>query len=643
MTRKKIVIDEDIQFIYDTQPKGGISFKEDFYNRMGDGYRTCIHVIDTPTIMSEFWLLEITSLENSIVMVDTRLDGDIAYKTGISDTIGELKTRMKKATETEQDDLADEIEILRTLSSAMGRQGEQIKKAAIRIFLSQPTLEELEKQVNVVLGTLNSDGYDGTVLLGEQKEEWQSMFLPLSEQRKLRNHREGMDIQAEALGLGFSHNQTFLSDETGFYYGFTQTGGVVYWDLFFKSKKRLYYNLFLAGDMGSGKSTILKKILRDNAAKGHYIRGFDKSGEFFNIVKEYGGISIPLDGQRGVINMFQVYPLVSKDSENDSDEVEVDIRGSFVQHISMLGILFKIRNKAATDELVSIYEDIVWDFFTDFGIWKEDASIDITSLPNEAYPTCTDFMNYLEKVEETIDEERRGYLQKIKITMKPLTKQYKHIFDGKTSVPDLGDNQIVFFDIAGISQLGSEIFDSQLFIALNHIMGNITRIGKREKGYFDRNEKDWWDIIRCLVVVDECHNILNIEKAYAAKWFVTLMSEARKYFTGIALATQRVQRMFPNADNAQDKDTVEAANKLKEIFGLTQYKILLKQDSTSIGFLKKIFGNTFTETEYNLIPAFETSKEVGGSQGILSISGDQNIQMTFQVTEEELALFNGGA
>ena len=174
-------------------------------------------------------------------------------------------------------------------------------------------------------------------------------------------------------------------------------------------------------------------------------------------------------------------------------------------------------------------------------------------------------------------------------------------------------------------------------------MGNITRIGKREKGYFDRTEKDWWDIIRCLIVVDECHNILNIEKAYAAKWFVTLMSEARKYFTGIALATQRVQRMFPNADNAQDKDTVEAANKLKEIFGLTQYKILLKQDSTSISFLKSIFGNTFTETEYNLIPTFETSKEVGGSQGILSISGDQNIQMTFQVTEEELALFNGGA
>ena len=83
---------------------------------------------------------------------------------------------MKKATETEQDDLANEIEILRTLSFEMGQQGEQIK-VAIRIFLSQPTLEALEKQVNIVLGTLNSDGYDGTVLLGEQKKSGNPCFF----------------------------------------------------------------------------------------------------------------------------------------------------------------------------------------------------------------------------------------------------------------------------------------------------------------------------------------------------------------------------------------------------------------------------------------------------------------------------------
>ena len=44
---------------------------------------------------------------------------------------------MKKATETEQDDLANEIEILRTLSFEMGQQGEQIKSC--HTYLSQPT------------------------------------------------------------------------------------------------------------------------------------------------------------------------------------------------------------------------------------------------------------------------------------------------------------------------------------------------------------------------------------------------------------------------------------------------------------------------------------------------------------------------
>ena len=68
MTMKQKIIDEDVQFIYDTQPQGGISFKDDFFNRFGDGYRATIHIFETPTIMTEFWLMDLTSLDNVIVM-----------------------------------------------------------------------------------------------------------------------------------------------------------------------------------------------------------------------------------------------------------------------------------------------------------------------------------------------------------------------------------------------------------------------------------------------------------------------------------------------------------------------------------------------------------------------------------------------
>ena len=37
------------------------------------------------------------------------------------------------------------------------------------------------------------------------------------------------------------------------------------------------------------------------------------------------------------------------------------------------------------------------------------------------------------------------------------------------------------------------------------------------------------------------------------------------------------------------------------------------------------------------------SEGVDGSEGILAISGDQNLQMTFQVTDEEIAMFDGGS
>ncbi|MDO7204223.1 hypothetical protein Q5M85_08835 [Paraclostridium bifermentans] len=80
-----------------------------------------------------------------------------------------------------------------------------------------------------------------------------------------------------------------------------------------------------------------------------------------------------------------------------------------------------------------------------------------------------------------------------------------------------------------------------------------------------------------------------------------------------------------------------AANKLSEIFGLTQYKAIFKQDQTSMDLIKSIFGNQMTENEYSILPSL--------NQGdcLLSIAGDSNLVMHFEVTEDEVKLFKGGA
>lgn len=647
---KTIEVDSNLQFIYDTQPQGGVSFKEEFYNRYGDSYGTCVNIYDTPNIMTEFWMLELTKLENTTIIVDYVTDQEIDYKKGVNESIEELQLRKNRAKTTGEFDLADsEYNVLRNLNIALTKEGEQVKKMHIRVFVYEATLAKLEEKVNEILLTIGSDGYKGLPLLDQQKQEWQSMFLPYEEQAKLENEPQGMEIQAEALGLGFAHNQTFLSDESGGFFGTTRSGGTVYFDMFYKSPTRLYYNLFVAGDMGSGKSTLLKKLLADNANKGNFIRGYDKSGEFASVVEEYKGHSIPLDGSQGLINMFQVYPTVTK----KGDSLETDVKASFVQHISTMGVIYRILNSEADSTEVKLYEAAAWDFYVENGLW-DNPEVVITELPDSDYPIAEEFSEFIKIKEKNEDDDfiRKAYT-KMRITINQLVKQYGTLFNGTTTIPDLGENPVVFFDIATLSDLKNEaVFDCQIFISLNNIMANVMKVGRKEKEKFDAqvkkfgsNKRFLWNLRKFLIILDECHNILNIKKAFATKIFMTIMSEARKFFGGIALGTQRIERMFPKVDNVSDKDMAEAADNLRQLFGLTQYKILLRQDTTSIPSLKNLFGSSFSDLEYEMMTKYRTGKSEGvdGSEGILAISGDQNLQMTFQVTDEEIAMFDGGS
>ncbi|HCW52175.1 MAG TPA: ATPase [Clostridium sp.] len=629
-------LNKDLMFINDTQPMGGISFKDEFYNRKGDGYEACLHIYRFPNVLTTFWLDRITSLENTIVTVDTFTSQDIEYGEKIKNSTEEMRQRMHSAQNTSEADIASvEYDTLRALGYALNKEGEVIKKIHVRIFVSAKTQLELETRISEIKKEIDSDGYKSIVYLDEQKEEWQSKFLDYKTQSNLPNKREGNDLPSEAIGLGFAHNQTSLKDPTGAYYGYTRTRGTVYWDIFHKTAKRLYYNLFVSGDMGSGKSTLLKRLLRDNASKGNFIRGFDKSGEFFSVIKDQGGKTINLDGTSGRINLLQVFPTVTKEGEN---EVDVDESASFRQHVSKLNMCYRILNPNCSDSEHQQFDELVYDFYVSKDLWDYSGTKSITNLKVEDYPILSDFYEYcVSRYNAEKDERFKGRIGDISKSIGNLVRQYSDMFNGITTIPDLGNEQIVFYDIGNLSQLKSEIFDIQVFNALTQIWANMMVLGRKEKEAYDNGLKHWWDIKRFLVMVDECHNILNIQKAFSADYFVTFMSEARKFFGGLVLATQRLERMFPKATNVSDPKMVLAANKLSEIFGLTQYKAIFKQDQTSMDLIKDIFGKQMTENEYSIIPNF--------NQGdcLLSISGDKNLVMHFEVTEEELKLFKGGA
>lgn len=628
-------VEEDVRFVYDTQPQGGLSFKDEAFIRRGNGYEASIHIFRFPFQYKAYWLNDLTSLPDTVVTVDTVTARDVDYVAQIKYSADELGAHVRDAIHVQDADVAsEELQTLRQLGLDVRQNGEVIKRVHVRIYLHADTQAELSQRIAGIVKQLDADGYKSQVFLGEAKEEWQALFLDAETQKVLRTHREGVEIPAEVMGIGFAHNVTSLRDPGASFYGLTRTQGTVYWDMFHKTKKRLYYNVFLTGDMGGGKSTTLKKMLRENAAKGNFIRGFDKSGEFLTVTQDLGGQTINLDGTGGRINLMQVFPTVTQAGE---DNIAIDEAGSFRQHVSKLAMCYRILNQEADSNDLSQFDELVYDFYKEIGLWGEGQT-HVTDLGAEAYPTLGQFMAFCDtRYAKETDSRFKGRIGDIAKQLKVLVLNYNDIFEGTTTIPDLSAQPVVFYDIGVLSQFDSRIFDIQVYNALTQIWGDMMRIGRPEKEAYDSHQKRWEDIVRFLIMVDECHNILNIQKAFAADFFVTLESEARKFFGGVVLATQRLERMFPKASGVSDPKMVQAANKLAEIFGLTQYKLLMKMDQSSMELVRRLFGDTITESEYQLLPQFEKG------DCLLSISGDQNLIFHVEVTQDELDLFKGGA
>src|SRR5699024_10966820 len=52
------------------QSQGGVSFKSGNYIKTGDGYISCVHVYKYQTLVTDFWLEQLMSMENALVTLD---------------------------------------------------------------------------------------------------------------------------------------------------------------------------------------------------------------------------------------------------------------------------------------------------------------------------------------------------------------------------------------------------------------------------------------------------------------------------------------------------------------------------------------------------------------------------------------------
>lgn len=634
--KKSKKIEEKIKYEPDLleyiQPQGGIKFSID-YARTGTGYETCIQIYQFPTYIYSHWLSDICYFEGAITTIDIHTENEEDALQNISKSMKEYRGRSgSEKNDTGVSDAVNAYSDLSRLYESVKRMSRTLKSVIVRIYFSAKTKAELEKRQAEILNKL--DEYKGSIMLNEQKYEYQAMFLPYKKQQELPNARLGIPILDEAIAAGDPFHFASLSDPNGLYLGSTSCGGSVMFNPFFKSSVRTYYNTLILGNMGSGKSTLLKKLSYHSFLLGDYVRLFDVVGELRYMADVCGWTTINLDGTDGIYNMFQIL------------KVDEDEGICWSRHTAKLALIYEILSQEHNPQEIISFNKCVKNMYNRIGILPDEIKYDdkITGYSPEEYPTMSDFISHIElemeeimrkkpdtKAEEKLLVDEVVRLSNIKRVFVDVRDNYGKMLDGHTSIDNIMDTQGVVFNIKNIASLPAHIANTILYETLSMCWDNCTRNGLIMKQLYEEGKIGIDEVVHFLITFDEAHKIMNTRFPVALQQLTDMQREMRKVFGGLCLATQSISECIPEWSS---EDSVRL---IKDLFSFSNYKFIGKQDESLKQTLKNAFGSALNDNEYNRIPV------LGQGNFILSIQGDRNIEFKVYASDDELNMFRGGA
>ncbi len=616
------------------QPIGGISFKNESYILTGTGYQSCIHVYEYPEKVENNWLSTLMNITGTIAVLDVKTEDTQEVKRNLNRSMEEQDLRYQMSEHpADKYDAKQKYSEMKKIFDEINRMKEIIKLIHIRIYVAGLTLQDLEKNVKEILAELNnSKSYKASIMLNETMADWQAMFLPYQEQQKELYAIEGQPVSSKTLAGGNPFHFSDLEDVNGSFLGFTKSGGNFLFDLFHADEQRKNYNASVTGLMGAGKSTLLKKIFKDRAMRGDFVRAFDISGEFRDLTYEFGGKVLKLDGSEGIVNPLEI--LKTTNNENNNYSI----------HINKLTTFYKFLKPDATSEELSKYQGMLDKLYQKFGLIgsADNREKRITGLPAKEYPIFSDFIEFL--TDEIHERSIRSYndvekevavktiltLQKIKDTLAAYVGVYGKVFNGYTSVSII-DEKVVTFDIVDLKEFAPNVFQAIVFNMLNLCYNDSTINGYAMKELYETGKIAFEDIVRFLIIIDEAFRILNTKYIQCLDMLVRFLKEGRKYFIGIILASQSIMDYFPAV--IQDREKIQAVS---SVFELAQYKFTFQQDESVNKTIDAVYGKNLTETQKKMIPILKRG------ECFLSISGMKTYHIDIFASEEELKLFRGG-
>ncbi|MDD2495325.1 MAG: DUF87 domain-containing protein, partial [Tissierellia bacterium] len=350
---------------------------------INDNYVSIITVNTYPSFVNIAWLSSLSNLENTrMSIIVSPMDSSEVSKT-LKKSISEVKTKMINVNDhNDQILLNNQMSDYEELVNKIDRSNEKIVKISINFLVYANSREELEMLKKEVKNSLISVNLNGVDLIFEQENGFK-MCLPLVSDNLIKDYGLPIPITTFAASFPFVY-ETLQDEKDSIILGEDLGGSIVSFDLWKRTNKRNNSNMTVIGKSGSGKSTMLKKIIRGNWARGSKVIIIDPEREYKDICESVGGDWIDCgSGQSGIIN-----PLEARMGTDDSDN-SVDI----AKHFQIFRTFIKYYFRNLTEYEGTILEEILKKTYNKKGI---NFNTDITNLVPSDYPIMSDLYNELE-------------------------------------------------------------------------------------------------------------------------------------------------------------------------------------------------------------------------------------------------------
>ena len=583
-------------------PKGLQFNPSDFF--ISDKYATILSVISYPKYISPGYLSTLTSMSGIKIVIKHIPVPFSTMSKMINRQVADLREKYRQEKDqTSKERIRQDAESLEYFVSMLASSQSRIFDFQMHIMINADTKEDLElKKVNVK-NYLDAMELRAVSLRFEQEKVLKSI-LPIFPSQDIEE-RVGTPIPSPTIAAMYPFIFDSIKDPgLSVLLGVDFSGGVILFNQFLyqtrKENNRNNANMIILGTSGSGKSTAAKLMLRSHIRNGCQIVAIDPENELEEMTRTFGGdiIDIGKGGEFGMINPLEV--IIDADDEEIAQGLGYTV---LTRTLQSLRAFMKYYDPSIEEDVLNMFSEIVQDTYKRFGI---DYNTDFTKFTSADYPTFSDVYATIRGRLMSITEQTRekDIIQRLELKIRPLTKELKFYFDGKTTIT--ADSDFMVFNIKEFMNSDTNIRNALFFNILKYAWGLCL-------------DPD----VNTILMVDEAHVLLSNSNEQGADFLAQVQRRARKYNTGTIIITQQ----------PSDFSAERVITQGKAIFDNSSYYLVMGLRKQAVEDLSLLID--LNENEKDNIKRY--------SQGeALFVCGNRRMQINVVVTNEELESFGSG-